>query len=90
MIKAIPARKPHTILYHKCLHNLSALPGDVYFSTQLHSSNTRSGGNRLIIHICYTNTVKRVPSALVAGIVCHCVLSTALRPMLIVLISNLF
>jgi hypothetical protein len=50
--------KADLVLYYKCLHNLSALSSDVYFSTNLYSSNTRSGGNHLSIPLCSTNAFK--------------------------------
>jgi len=34
------------------LDSLSILPGNVYFSTSLHSPNTHLGGNGLIIPVC--------------------------------------
>ena len=52
------ARKHHThkgytffFTSNKYLHNLSVLPSDIYFPTQLHASNTRSGSNRLTLSV---------------------------------------
>jgi hypothetical protein len=42
-------------LYYKCLHNLVALPGDIYFRSQSRVSQTRSGGNRLYVSLITNN-----------------------------------
>ena len=50
--------KNDLVLYYKCLNNLVALPSDVYFCQNLQASQTRSGGNRLIVPLCSTNHFK--------------------------------
>lgn len=43
------------ILYYKCFNNLVALPCSDYFCVSTVTSQTRTGGNRLIRPICTTN-----------------------------------
>ena len=50
--------KTDLVLYYKCLNNLVALPPNEYFSQQQFVSQTRTGGNRLIIPLCSTNRFK--------------------------------
>ena len=50
--------KMDLVLYFKCLNNLVALPSDVYFCSQHHATQTRTGGNRLIMPLCSTNGFK--------------------------------
>lgn len=50
--------KMDLVLYYKCLNNLVALPPDVYFCSQHYVSQTRTGGNRLIVPLCSTNRFK--------------------------------
>ena len=47
--------KSDLTVYYKCLHNLIALPSDVYFIRQQHESQTRTGGNRLIVPLLTNN-----------------------------------
>ena len=47
--------KADLILYFKCFHNLVALSHEEYFLVSQHFSQTRTGGNRLIIPLCRTN-----------------------------------
>jgi hypothetical protein len=47
--------KADLTLYYKCLHNLIALPPDVYFAESEQTSFTRSGGSRLLRPQCNTN-----------------------------------
>ena len=52
--------KADLVLHHQCLHNVSALPSDTYFSTHAlkHVYNTRSDGNRLNKPRCSTSAFK--------------------------------
>ena len=43
------------LLYFKCFNDLVDLPSNNYFSISEQSSQTRSGGNRLITQLCHTN-----------------------------------
>ena len=47
--------KADLVLYYKCLNNLVALPSHNYFTLSQHFSQTRTGGNRLIVPLCHTN-----------------------------------
>ena len=47
--------KADLILYYKCFHDMVALPFNDYFQVSQHISQTRSGGNRLIVPLCSTN-----------------------------------
>jgi len=47
--------KADLLLYYKCMNNLVALPAEVYFCNSQNISQTRSGGNRLILPRCNTN-----------------------------------
>ena len=47
--------KNDLVMYYKCFNNLVALPSDEYFFQQHQISQTRSGGNRLIVLLCNTN-----------------------------------
>ena len=43
------------LLYYKSFHDLVALPSSEYFFVSEHASQTRTGGNRLIVPLCHTN-----------------------------------
>jgi len=47
--------KTDLIMYYKILHDLIALPANVYFNQQQYFSQTRTGGNRLIVTRCNTD-----------------------------------
>ena len=46
------------ILYYKCFNNLVSIPHTEYFRLSNFSSQTRTGGNRLIEPLCSTNRFK--------------------------------
>ena len=46
------------VLYYKCFHNLVSLSSAEYFNLSQHVTQTRTGGNRLIIPICNTNNFR--------------------------------
>lgn len=50
--------KADLTMYYKCINNLIALPSNIYFSQQLYTSQTRSGGSRLIVPLCSTNAFR--------------------------------
>ena len=52
---ALHRLKNYLVMYNKCLYNLVTLPSDKYFCQQHQVSQTRSGGNRLIVSLCSTN-----------------------------------
>lgn len=47
--------KADLVLYFKCFNNLIALPYDEYFCPSEYCTQTRTGGNRLIVPLCSTN-----------------------------------
>lgn len=46
--------KSDLVLYYKCLHDLVALPSSEYFTMSNFTSQTRTGGNRLLRPLCST------------------------------------
>ena len=47
--------KADLVLYYKCLNNLTALPYTDYFNLSNYTTQTRTGGSRLIVPLCSTN-----------------------------------
>ena len=47
--------KADLVLYYKCVNDLVALPRNDYFQLSQYTSQTRTGGNRLIRPFCSTN-----------------------------------
>jgi hypothetical protein len=47
--------KADLVLYYKCFNNLIALPYADYFTLSQNTTQTRTGGNRLIVPLCSTN-----------------------------------
>jgi len=50
--------KSDLVLYYKCLHDLLALPSSEYFTVSNVTSQTRTGGNRLLRPLCSTKLMK--------------------------------
>ena len=46
--------KSDLVLYYKCLHDLVALPSSEYFTMSNFTSQTQTGGNRLLRPLCST------------------------------------
>jgi len=46
--------KSDLVLYYRCLHDLVALPSSEYFTVSNVTSQTRTGGNRLLRPLCST------------------------------------
>ena len=47
--------KADLVLYYKCFNNLIALPSEEYFNVSQYTTQTRTGGNRIIVPVCSTN-----------------------------------
>ena len=47
--------KSDLLLYYKCFHNLVELPANNYFNISHSASQTRTGGNRIIVPMCNTD-----------------------------------
>jgi hypothetical protein len=47
--------KADLVLYFKSFHNLVELPSNVYFNLSHNITQTRTGGNRLVVPLCHTN-----------------------------------
>jgi hypothetical protein len=48
--------KADLVLYYKCFNDLIALPHTDYFTLSQYTTQTRTGGNRLIVPLCSTNS----------------------------------
>ena len=46
--------KSDLVLYPKCSHDLVILPSSDYFTMSYFTSQTRTGGNRILRHLCST------------------------------------